>query len=123
MYPLYVSGLIGPGDRKSIQPMAELYLAAFDAEAQAAVEVDGNNTDGGSADDGRLRPDRKPPKVISRSDPQSAWTGKANKRVLFGYGLNYLIEIKHAVIIDVEATSARTYDAARISPRAGSCAM
>ena len=23
MYPLYVSGLIGPGDRKSIQPIAE----------------------------------------------------------------------------------------------------
>jgi hypothetical protein len=30
--------------------------------------------------------------------------------VLFGYGLNYLIDIKHAVIIDVEATPARTYD-------------
>jgi hypothetical protein len=35
---------------------------------------------------------------------------KANKRVLFGYGLNYLIDIKHAVIVDVEATPARTYD-------------
>jgi len=87
------------------------YLAALDAEAQAAVEVDnGNDTDGGSAGDGTLRPDRKPPKVISPSDPQSAWTAKANKRVLFGYGLNYLIDIKHAVIIDVEATPARTYD-------------
>jgi hypothetical protein len=30
--------------------------------------------------------------------------------VLFGYGLNYLIDIKHAVIVDVEATPARTYD-------------
>ena len=55
-------------------------------------------------------PDRKPPKVISPSDPCSAWTAKANKRVQFGYGLNYLIDTDNAVIVDVEATPARTYD-------------
>lgn len=55
-------------------------------------------------------PDRKTPKVISPSDPSSAWTAKANKRVQFGYGLNYLIDIENAVIVDVEATPARTYD-------------
>lgn len=55
-------------------------------------------------------PDRKVPKVISPSDPCSAWTAKANKRVQFGYGLNYLIDIENAVIVDVEATPARTYD-------------
>lgn len=55
-------------------------------------------------------PDRNPPKVISPSDPQSAWTAKANKRVQFGYGLNYLIDIENAVIVDVEPTPARTYD-------------
>lgn len=55
-------------------------------------------------------PDRKPPKVISLSDPCSAWTAKANKRVQFGYGLNYLIDNEHAVIVDVEATPARGYD-------------
>jgi hypothetical protein len=38
-------------------------------------------------------PDRKPPKVISPSDPCSAWTAKANKRVQFGYGLNYLVAL------------------------------
>jgi transposase len=54
--------------------------------------------------------DRKPPKVISLSDPCSAWTAKANKRVQFGYGLNYLIDIENAVIVDVAATPARTYD-------------
>jgi hypothetical protein len=43
-------------------------------------------------------------------DPCSAWTAKANKRVQFGYGLNYLIDVEHAVIVDVEATPARTYD-------------
>src|SRR5215207_1071341 len=55
-------------------------------------------------------PERKVPKVISPSDPSSAWTAKANKRVQFGYGLNYLIDTEHAVIVDVEATPARTYD-------------
>ena len=48
--------------------------------------------------------------MISPSDPQSAWTAKANKRVQFGYGLNYLIDIENAVIVDVEATPARTHD-------------
>lgn len=55
-------------------------------------------------------PGRKPPKVISPSDPASAWTAKANKRVQFGYGLNYLIDNEQAVIVDVEATPARTFD-------------
>jgi hypothetical protein len=54
--------------------------------------------------------DRKLPKVISPTDPCSAWTAKANKRVQFGYGLNYMIDTAHAVIVDVEATPARTCD-------------
>jgi transposase len=67
------------------------YLAAFDPEAEP-------------------NPERKPPKVISPSDPCSAWTAKANKRVQFGYGLNYLIDIENAVIVDVEPTPARIYE-------------
>jgi transposase len=59
---------------------------------------------------GEPDPNRKEPKVISPSDPSSAWTAKANKRVQFGYGLNYLIDVDNAVIVDVEATPARTYD-------------
>jgi hypothetical protein len=62
---------------------------------------------GGESD---LRAERKSPKVISPADPQSAWTAKANKRLLFGYGLNYLTDVKHVVIVDVEATPARTHD-------------
>ena len=58
-------------------------------------------------------PDRKAPKVISPSDPSSAWTAKANKRVQFGYGLNYLIDIDNAVIVDVEATRLRAHAAQR----------
>ena|SRR6516165_2448145 len=61
-------------------------------------------------DDEATDADRQPPKVISPVDPCSAWTAKANKRVQFGYGLNYLIDIEYAVIVDVEATPARTYD-------------
>jgi transposase len=56
---------------------------------------------------------RKAPKVISPSDPSSAWTAKANKRVQFGYGLNYLIDNAHAIIVDVEPTPARTFDEVR----------
>ncbi len=63
----------------------------------------------GALDDEDSDADRKLPKVISPVDPCSAWTAKANKRVQFGYGLNYLIDIEHAVIVDVEATPARTY--------------
>jgi transposase len=103
--------------QKQKRAVAE-YLDALDAEAkrQAKAESD-SGTDGGGADEGKARvqaerqpPDRKAPKVISPSDPASAWTAKANKRVQFGYGLNYLIDVEHALIVDVEATPARTFD-------------
>ena len=64
----------------------------------------------GAIDDDDPTTDRKPPKVISLSDPCSAWTAKANKRVQFGYGLNYLIDMESSIIVDVEATPARTFD-------------
>ena len=87
------------------------YLAALEADAGSQDEMDRGDGAGNGSDGGReARTDRKPPKVISPSDPSSAWTAKANKRVLFGYGLNYLIDVEHAVIVDVEATPARTYD-------------
>jgi IS5 family transposase len=53
-------------------------------------------------DDENANAERQPPKVISPVDPCSAWTAKANKRVQFGYGLNYLIDIEYAVIVDVD---------------------
>ena len=87
------------------------YLAGLEAEGRSPGEADGGKGGGDSSEGERQpRPDRKPPKVISLSDPSSAWTAKANKRVQFGYGLNYLIDVEHAVIVDVEATPARTYD-------------
>ena len=84
------------------------YLAGLEVEAQ--VQQGGDSRDGGSDGTPTATSDRKPPKVISPSDPSSAWTAKANKRVQFGYGLNYLIDVEHAIIVDVEATPARTYD-------------
>src|ERR1700757_3236207 len=84
------------------------YLAGLETEAQIREGEDGR--DGGSDGKPTAEPDRKSPKVISPSDPSSAWTAKANKRVQFGYGLNYLIDVEHAIIVDVEATPARTYD-------------
>ena len=71
------------------------YLAGLEAEAQ--VQKDGKGRDGGSDGTPTTTLDRKPPKVISPSDPSSAWTAKANKRVQFGYGLNYLIDLEHAI--------------------------
>jgi transposase len=82
----------------------EIDWSAPERQTRAVVEflsgLDDEDSDG----------DRKPPKVISPVDPCSAWTAKANKRVQFGYGLNYLIDIDYAIIVDVEATPARTYD-------------
>jgi transposase len=84
------------------------YLAGLEAEAQHHESKD--NRGGGSDGMPTAALDRKPPKVISPSDPSSAWTAKANNRVQFGYRLNYLIDVEHAIIVDVEATPARTYD-------------
>jgi transposase len=85
------------------------YLAALKAEAQSQDEVDRDNGDRSSGG-GEASSDRRRPKVVSPSDPSSAWMAKANKRVQFGCGLNYLIDVEHAVIVDVEAMPARTYD-------------
>ncbi len=86
------------------------YLAALEAEAAAEGDAQHDNESGGPEGKRQRRYERQPSKVISPSDPQSAWTAKANKRVQFGYGMNYLIDIENAVIVDVEATPARTYD-------------
>jgi hypothetical protein len=48
------------------------YLAGLEAEAQ--VQQDGDGRGSGSDGTPTAAPDRKPPKVISPSDPSSAWT-------------------------------------------------
>src|SRR5687767_9224427 len=46
------------------------------------------------------------PKYISIADPASRWTGANGGLAFFAYSTNYLIDRKHAVIMDVEATTA-----------------
>ena len=58
-------------------------------------------------------PARKTPDVLSSSDPAAAWTAKAHPQVQFAYGINYLIDMDNAIIVDVEATPARVYDEVR----------
>ena len=46
------------------------------------------------------------PKFISRSDPASQWTGAHKGHAFFAYADNYLIDLKAAIILDVEPTRA-----------------
>ena len=46
------------------------------------------------------------PKFISPADPAARWTGANGGLAFFAYCTNYLIDLKHAVIVDVEATTA-----------------
>ncbi|SFB77162.1 hypothetical protein SAMN05428997_1021 [Bosea sp. CRIB-10] len=46
------------------------------------------------------------PKFVSRSDPAAQWTGALTGHAFFAYATNYLIELDHAVIVDVEASRA-----------------
>src|SRR5882762_7746078 len=46
------------------------------------------------------------PKFISSADPASRWTAANGGLAFFAYCTNYLIDLKHAVIVDVEATTA-----------------
>src|SRR6202047_1368852 len=57
------------------------YLAAAEAEAAAEGDAPNDGAGGGSETKPQRRYERQQPKVISPSDPQSAWTAKANKRV------------------------------------------
>ena len=51
-------------------------------------------------------PQHKPPKVISETDPQAAWSTKDGPG-RFSYETNYLVDDRHAIIVDVEASPAR----------------
>jgi transposase len=63
------------------------YLAVLDDEAfGAATEVT--------------------PKFVSPADPAARWTGAHGGQAFFAYSTNYLIDLDHAVIVDVETTTA-----------------
>ena len=46
------------------------------------------------------------PKFISPADPASRWTGAHGGPAFFAYSTNYLIDLDHAIILDVEASTA-----------------
>ncbi len=46
------------------------------------------------------------PKFISPVDPASRWTGANKGRAFFAYATNYLIDLDHAIIVDVEPSTA-----------------
>ena len=45
------------------------------------------------------------PKAISPSDPAARYTSANGDRPFFAYSTNYLVDLDHAVIVDVEATT------------------
>jgi IS5 family transposase len=46
------------------------------------------------------------PKFVSPADPAARWTGAHGGQAFFAYSTNYLIDVDHGIIVDVEATSA-----------------
>ena len=46
------------------------------------------------------------PKFLSPADPAARWTGAHGGQAFFAYSTNYLIDLDHAVIVDVEASTA-----------------
>ena len=73
--------------QRARRPVRE-YLAA----------LDGENTP--------TNPERAP-KALSPTDPAAAWTTRGRHKVMFGYSLNYLIDMAGSVILDVDATPTR----------------
>ena len=45
-------------------------------------------------------------RAISPVDPAARYTAAANTAAVYAYSDNYLVDLKHAVIVDVEATTA-----------------
>lgn len=73
------------------RPVRE-YLAALDAGSTPPVEPDAGP---------------QPPKCLSTTDPAAAWITKGARKVGFAYGVNCLIDMQRAVVVDVEASPAR----------------
>jgi transposase len=48
----------------------------------------------------------KTPKFLSETDPAARYTSAHNGPAIYAYEINYLIDTDHAVIVDVEATTA-----------------
>ena len=72
---------------ESVSRVAREYLAVLDDEAfGAATPV--------------------VPRFVSPSDPAARWTGADGGLAYFAYAANYLVDLDHAIIVDVEPTTA-----------------
>jgi transposase len=98
-----------PGDQPIDWPTPEQashavreYLATLDA----APDDEGESGDGGSSGGGG----GKPPKEVSLTDPQAAWTARKSMDPFFAYDANYLIDNKLGIIVDAEGTRANRSD-------------
>jgi transposase len=89
------------------------------ADANRQYRIDGGDDHDWTGGAGGSRPSRAvseylkgldreaaAPKEISLSDPASRLTAAVGRPAFFGWCTNYLIDVKHAVIMDVEATPA-----------------
>jgi len=96
---------------------ADASIIRADANRQNSIPgSDDHDWTGGTGGEGPSRPvreylaaldqDAAPPKDISLSDPASRLTAAVGKPAFFGWATNYLIDVKNAVIMDVEATPA-----------------
>ena len=100
-----------PGDQPADWPTPEQasravreYLAALEA---ARRDDEGDGGDGGGSSDGG---GGKPPKEVSLTDPQAAWTARKGVDPFFAYDANYLIDNKLGIIVDAEGTRANRTD-------------
>lgn len=55
------------------------------------------------------------PKCIAPADPAARWTGVHGGQAFFAYSANYLVDLDHAIIVDVEAASAGSRPMCRCS--------
>jgi transposase len=81
-----IDGSVGLSPEASSRAIDEYLAVLDDAAFGAATEVT--------------------PKFISPADPAARWTGAHGGQAFFAYSTNYLIDLDHAIIVDVEATTA-----------------
>ncbi|MBP1806909.1 IS1182 family transposase [Rubellimicrobium aerolatum] len=107
-YAQRVEGPTLPPERadpaSATRPVRE-YLAALDvAAARVAGAVDGMD---GQDQPERLAAEPAPAKSLSLTDPAAAWTSKGARKASFAYAVNYLVDLKRAIIVDTQASPAR----------------
>ena len=107
-YAQRVEGPTLPSERAdpacATRPVRE-YLAALDvAAARVAGAVDGMDE---QEQPERLAAEPAPAKSLSLTDPAAAWTSKGARKASFAYAVNYLVDLKRAIVVDVEASPAR----------------